>query len=159
MSAIFLSQIIVASGLAFAAQPATHPDMDSLMERPPVMRIAETGENPGKSPLAGTEWILTTLNGKDVDPAIGSSLGFDEEGNAHGNGGCNRFRGGVTVKGDTLKFGNLASTMMACEEAKSQQEFAFHEALGKTATFRIDAGDLVLLDGQGNVVGKLTASK
>jgi putative lipoprotein len=159
MSALFLSQIIVASGLAFTAQPAAHPDRDAFTARPPVIRIAETGEKAGRSPLAGTEWMLTTLNGKDVDPAIGSSLGFDEEGGAHGHGGCNRFRGGVTVKGDTLKFGNLASTMMACEEAKSQQEFAFHEALGKTASFRIEAGDLVLLDGQGNVVSKLTASK
>lgn len=160
MSVLFLSQMVVASALA-SSMPASpgQPDFNSLMTPQPIIRIAQTGGTSTGSSLAGTEWLLKTLAGKDVDPDIGSSLGFNDEGGVHGSGGCNRFRGGVTIDGNALKFGDLASTMMACEENASRQEHAFHTALGKTVAYRIDAGDLVLLDDKGEILGLLTPLK
>ena len=82
----------------------------------------------GVSPLAGTAWRLLVLDGKDTDAGVTSMLVFNADGTINGNGGCNTFGGDVTIDGATLKFGELRSTMMACEEAKSHQEAAFHEA-------------------------------
>jgi putative lipoprotein len=119
------------------------------------MLWAQADSDDAMPELAGTEWLLKSLRGNDVEPEIGSSLGFDGDGNAFGNGGCNRFRGSVEIDGGTLKFGDIASTMMACADANSQQEAVFHEALAQTAAFRFEAGELLLLDAKEEVVARL----
>ena len=75
-----------------------------------------------------------------------STLAFDTDGAVNGNGGCNTFRGDVIIDGSSMKFGQLASTMMACEEAKSKQEAIFHAALSRTVSFALESGELSLLD-------------
>lgn len=109
--------------------------------------------------LKGTQWLLTSLNDADVDPEIGSSLEFDEDGNVFGNGGCNRFRGVAAIDGSGLKFGNLASTMMACEEAKSGQEAAFHAAMAATVAFDIQRDELLLMDDKQETLARLSPAK
>lgn len=118
--------------------------------------LTQTATNEAGQPLSGTAWLLESLDGFEVDPAIGSSLEFDDDGAVFGNGGCNRFRGGATVDGNALEFGELASTMMACEEPNTRQEAAFHAALAATATYRIEETDLVLLNAEEAVVARLT---
>ena len=57
----------------------------------------------------------------------------------------------ATIAGDTLSFGPLAGTLMACPEAVMDQERKFHDALAATAAFWLDAAQrkLVLLDAAG----------
>ena len=76
-----------------------------------------------------------------------------------GSGGCNRFSGSARIEGDTISFGDLASTMMACAEAAMNQEQKFHAALGAARTFSIDAAQqkLFLKDEAGKVVVQLSA--
>lgn len=124
--------------------------------RLPVV-LAQAGTAAGGIPLQGTAWLLKSLGGEDVDQEFGSSLEFDTGGAVFGSGGCNRFRGGVEIEeGDRLVFGELASTMMACEEDKAKQEAAFHAAMAATVAFRIEDAELVLLDEAGEAVARLT---
>jgi heat shock protein HslJ len=80
--------------------------------------------------LTGTEWVLTDLAGTPALPGGKATLGFPEAGHVAGNGSCNRFTGSVTIAGDQLKMGPLASTRMACmDDAVSRQEDMYFKAL------------------------------
>jgi len=80
--------------------------------------------------LVGTEWLLADLAGTPVIANSKASLAFPEAGRVAGNGSCNRFTGSVTISGETLKIGALASTRMACMDAGvSAQEDAYLKAL------------------------------
>jgi putative lipoprotein len=126
-----------------------------------LMRVAEKSppENSGESEsIKGTIWQLSSIDGQDAAAGVTSTLTFNDDGNVSGNGGCNSFGGKATVDGSKLKFGDLFSTMMACEEAKMKQEAAFLAALEKTASYRIENGTLILLDGAGVGIATLAAA-
>ena len=103
-----------------------------------------------RRPLAGTEWQLIQLGGRTVKPEKGKfSITLLAEGNRlTGVGACNRLMS--TYKTDdkrTLKFGPIASTMMACPGM--EQERAFTEALEATTHYDMDGPMLLLLsDGE-----------
>lgn len=126
-----------------------------------LMRVAE--KSPPESSteagsLEGTSWRLSSLGGEDADAGVTSTLAFDDDGNVSGNGGCNGFGGKATFDGAKIKFGDLFSTMMACEETKMKQEAAFHAALAKTASYNVEGGVLTLLDGADVAVAKLATA-
>jgi heat shock protein HslJ len=80
--------------------------------------------------LNGTEWVLADLADTPALPGGKASLAFPEAGRVAGNGSCNRFTGTVTITGDQLKMGPLASTRMACaDNAVNQQEGTYFKAL------------------------------
>jgi heat shock protein HslJ len=58
-----------------------------------------------------------------------------------GNAGCNRVSGSFTVNGDEFRFGNLASTKMACP---GYDESLYLEALNRVNRFRLNADQLSL---------------
>lgn len=68
-------------------------------------------------------WVLESVNNKPIDkekfknkiPSLEFNLA---EKRVSGNGGCNIFSGQIELLGKKIKFGNLASTMMACEDMK-----------------------------------------
>lgn len=70
-----------------------------------------------------------------------------EEGNASGFGGCNTFRGGYELDGDSISLGPLAATLMACEEPKLAAEAAYLPALEAADSWAFEGGDLVLSPG------------
>lgn len=95
--------------------------------------------------LVGTEWMLADLAGTPVIANSKASLAFPEAGRVAGNGSCNRFTGSVTITGDTLKFGPLASTRMACMDGGvSAQEDAYLKALNAANRYEIGNGDLLI---------------
>lgn len=112
---------------------------------------------PGAGPvaLAGAPWLAREIGGRPVAGPHRAEIAFDPQGRAHGTGGCNRFTGGVTQSGASLRFGPMAQTNMACEEAAMAQEARFHEALAAVRAFRIEDGALVLLDGAGRAAMRL----
>ncbi len=101
----------------------------------------------GVSKLAGAEWRLVRLDGKDA-VAVGDgkvpTIQFDENGRAQGFGGCNRFSGSYKVEGTNLKLGPLASTKMFCA-AGSEQEDSYFKALDAATTFKVKGATLKLL--------------
>lgn len=101
-------------------------------------------ETPGATP-ENTEWRLLGLAWM---PASGSAptLRLDSaQRQASGNTGCNSFSGPYELRGDSLRFGALASTRRACLDPQAnRQETAFLDALSRTRTWRIAADTLVL---------------
>ncbi len=92
--------------------------------------------------LWGTAWRLESLAGAGVVDRAQATLEFPEENRASGTGSCNRFNGVVTVDGNTIKFGGLAATRMACAEAVMRQEEAYFAALQDAERFEIEGQTL-----------------
>ncbi len=90
--------------------------------------------------LVNTEWLLEDLVGKGVLDRVQATLAFPEPDKVAGKASCNRFFGGVEIKGESIKIGQLGSTMMACESpAVSNQETNYLKAL--------EAANRVVLEG------------
>jgi len=86
--------------------------------------------------LPGSEWRLVDLAGTPIVPDSKPTLAFPDVGRVAGNGSCNRFTGNVSVEGDIIKVGALASTRMACMDNNiSQQEDAYLKALQAATHF------------------------
>ena len=56
--------------------------------------------------------------------------------------GCNTFHGPVKVEKDQFVFGNLASTMMACENVK---DFNFSSKFNGNVQYKLEGNDLIIL--------------
>lgn len=71
-----------------------------------------------------------------------------------GNGSCNRIYGPYEIgKRNSLKFGNLASTMMACQNQAFENKYL--EVLRSVEYYQLSGGELWLKDGRKRVVLKL----
>lgn len=110
------------------------------------------------TPLSGTTWIATRINGTAV---TGNAPTLTIEGDrAFGSSGCNRYTGQVTLgNNDALQFGPAASTRMACPGNADQQETAFFNALQNVTGYHLNNGSLILLDAQYNKVLEFQAEK
>jgi heat shock protein HslJ len=88
------------------------------------------------------------MGGQPVLPKPPVTMEFDSD-RVFGSAGCNRFNGGVTLTGETLRIGQAASTMMACvEPGLAEQESRFHALLPTITRAGLDsAGRLTLLAG------------
>jgi putative lipoprotein len=98
-----------------------------------------TGSAPG---LVGSAWRLEDLGGAPILDRVQATLEFPEEGKAAGNGSCNRFFGAVEWKNETISFGPLASTRMACAEPVGNQEAKYLEALRNAERFTLEGSAL-----------------
>jgi heat shock protein HslJ len=99
--------------------------------------------------LVGTNWSLTSLGGQPPVEGAVPTLNIGDDGRATGTDGCNNFGGTYAIDGDSLKFGALISTLMACEEAVSTQATAFQTALADTAKFSVAGDTLTLTNADG----------
>lgn len=74
-------------------------------------------------------------------------LQLGEDGKVSGTDGCNRLMGTFEVKGDTVTFGALASTMMFCEGVDTW--------LGKAVTATVKGDQLTIFDQDKSKIGTL----
>ncbi|MCL4857844.1 MAG: META domain-containing protein [Caldilineaceae bacterium] len=108
--------------------------------------------------LAGTSWVLSSLNGELPLPGVTATLQFGEDGTAAGSDGCNRFSTTFTQEGYDLTINQpMASTMMACMEPVMDQAVAYMAALGRTTGFSATERQLFLQDGN-QIVATFVAS-
>jgi heat shock protein HslJ len=108
---------------------------------------------PAGSTLAGTSWIMSSLNGAlpVADTTVTLQLGAD--GSASGSDGCNRYW--TTFKQDSQKLTfsqPMAGGMMACAKLVMAQASQYQEALASVTGFMLSARQLVLLAGNDIVV-------
>ena len=124
-----------------------------------VERIASPDEKATELDIYGS-WLAEDIEGGGVIDNLQTTLEIDQDGRAGGHGGCNSYGGEVTIDGDTIRFGRMAGTLMACAEAVMNQEGKFHDALGRVAAFRIeqDQRKLLLLGADGNTLIQLAAN-
>lgn len=101
--------------------------------------------------LVGTEWTLTSLEGKDLLPDTTITATFGEDGTLGGKSGCNSYNTTYETDGDKMVVSELiAATMMMCEEAVMDQEQGYFLSLSATATHEIKGSELTLNDGGGS---------
>ena len=112
-----------------------------------------------RDPLTGTSWNLVALMGEDIDLALPTvSLRFDADGTLGGFDGCNRYRGAFTVDGTAIHIpSEMATTRAACREPLASRASTYAEALGRAASFAIDADRLTLQDAVGRAVAVFEA--
>ena len=93
----------------------------------------------GQVQLAHTEWTLVELGGAPVDVGpdeIPPHIVLDlEEAHVSGCGGVNRFTGTFALSESELRFGPLATTMMAGPERAMWRERTFLEALDRVTSY------------------------
>lgn len=125
-----------------------------------VQRVSGTDRPPAAAPSPMGSWRLASLGGKDVPSSIATTLEIGEDGKVSGRGGCNGIGGQATLKGRTIRFSRMISTMMACAPDAMAQERGFLDGLAKIRRWEIHRGSglLVLLDGRGRPVMALTRS-
>lgn len=95
--------------------------------------------------LSGTSWRLEALGGEKALEGVEATLEFPEAGKVAGRGSCNRFFGTVEISGQSIKFGPLAATKMACvDDAANAQEKKYLEALAAAERFALDGPALLI---------------
>ncbi len=103
--------------------------------------------------LGGTRWLLKELNGAATVSGSAVTAEFTKEGKLSGTSGCNRYGTTFTTSGNSITVGSeIASTLMACEEALMKQETAFLQALTAARTFTLTTDKLTLTDSAGKTL-------
>ena len=134
----FLSALCFAFGLMACSTSPTLPD----------------------EPLQDRYWRVVEIDGKAVQAAANKSephVVLASDLRAHGSDGCNRFNGSYTLV-DGLRFGHLASTMMACVPPVDTLARAFSGALVATVSYQIKGKQMAWLDADGQVRLRLEAT-
>jgi heat shock protein HslJ len=110
-----------------------------------------TAKGAGASPSLVGSWKLTAYGpANSPTPAVtdaNAELTFKEDGTVTGNTGCNGLGGNYTVEGDQVKFDQIISTLMACDDPRMVQESAVQKVLTETAVFKIEGNTLTLTKG------------
>lgn len=139
--------------LALAACSSNADKVDSKTENARMVMGAAV-------PLVGTNWALTKLGDAPVTLVSGQREPFLQlqasDSRASGFAGCNMFAGPYQLSGDSLSFGPLAMTRMACAPGMSI-EGGYANALRDTKGYKITGGQLTLTDASGKVLASFTA--
>ena len=88
-------------------------------------------------------------------PDVDTSIEFGSAGKLNGNVGCNSFGGDYKVSGDTISFGPIMSTMMACLNQSGDQEMGTLSVLKDSAKFVLDGNKLTITSADGKSVIEL----
>lgn len=115
---------------------------------------ATNSEPEFRASVSGVEWELVELDGKTPPTGAGgrrATIRFDADtSRAGGFSGCNRFGGTYSISGDSLRFGPIAMTRMACTEGM-ELESALSAALQATQRYELSATQLKLFGQSGPV--------
>jgi putative lipoprotein len=105
---------------------------------------ASGGAEGERMELQGTAWRLEDLGGEGALDTVEATLEFPEAGRVAGSGSCNRFFGSVEISGESIRFGQMGSTRMSCEEAVNNQESKYLRALGAAERFTLESTTLLI---------------
>ena len=103
--------------------------------------------------IAGIAWMR--VDDEDASPHF-ARLRIDGD-RASGYGGCNNFFAHVASEGARLRFSGIGSTRMACAESSMATERNMLAALERARAYRLEGGELVLLDAAGAQVARFIA--
>jgi putative lipoprotein len=121
-----------------------------------VVGMAMTAGASSSERLEGPTWLAENIKGGGVIDNAQSTLVFASGGRVTGSGGCNRLFATATIAGDTLMFGGVGTTRMACAPALMDQEQKFLGALAATRTFRFEGPYLRFFDAAGGELVRFT---
>ncbi len=112
-----------------------------------ALSACTTKNNESAASLAGPWKLISYGPANAQTPAVADAnaeLNFKEDGTVTGNSGCNGFGGNYTVDGDQIKFDQIVSTLMACDDPRMVQEQAVQKVLNGTATSQVEGNILTL---------------
>ncbi|PWS35783.1 hypothetical protein DFH01_19590 [Falsiroseomonas bella] len=152
------AEILLDGRVLFRTDPI-HPVLTRGAEEQIELLLVRARESaaPAAPALVGPVWIAEDIAGRGVVDRSRTSMSFGADGRVSGLGGCNRYNGGYTLDGASLRFGPVAGTMMACPPALAEQEQRFHAALAQVRGWRIANGLLHLTDEAGGTVIRLSS--
>jgi heat shock protein HslJ len=102
--------------------------------------------------LAGSAWLLSEVGGAPVPSGTDATLVFGDD-HAGGFAGCNQFVASYETDGvSTLTFGEVATTMIACDDATNEFEQTYLTSLGSVASYVPQDAGLTLVDADGTNV-------
>ncbi len=111
--------------------------------------------------LFDTTWNLVEINQKTIDIAKATKtprIQFSKKDmKATGNNGCNSFFANFDTVEQRLNFGPVGSTRMACQNWM-ENEMAFLAMLQATQGYAINGYTLVIMDGNGQEIGKFLSA-
>jgi heat shock protein HslJ len=100
--------------------------------------------------IQGVRWYLTQVGGSPVSPQADGKqphMALDPaKKQVTGFAGCNNFFGNYELDGSSLSFGPIGATRMACPDLETGLETKLFEALQSTRKWKIEDGDLLLLE-------------
>ncbi len=96
--------------------------------------------------LSAVTWKLSAIGRVETQASPDAFLKLEIDGSVSGNGGCNQFMGRFVTNGSAILFSPLASTMMICDDAVSDNEALFLSALQAAREFEVKGTELVLMD-------------
>jgi heat shock protein HslJ len=141
------SNVVVRASLCFAlAGCGDRPPADTPAASPPAGDTAVAPTSVATS-IGGREWVLVAL-GEQASP-LGAggkpaTIQFDSAASrAAGFAGCNRFSGSYTLGPDSLSFGPVMSTKMACVDGDALER-GFLAALSRVTTYILADSTLTL---------------
>jgi heat shock protein HslJ/PKD repeat protein len=114
-----------------------------------------------RTPLVGTNWILTALGDRlnPVAPAEGADFNafFTRQpgvpsGLVQGRSGCNEFNSTFVASLSEIKINLPATTMMACPSPIAEQEAEFLQALSSASQYTIISNVLKIPYGEGKML-------
>jgi heat shock protein HslJ len=108
---------------------------------------ADAGTATGAPPaeIAGA-FVATEVAGESLADGAGLTIVF-EDGNVAAVGGCNTLTGGYVIADGVLQAGELAQTLMACEEPLERQDDWVRALLTSNPTITLD-GDVLTIAGE-----------
>jgi heat shock protein HslJ len=103
--------------------------------------------------LGDTTWTVVELDGAPVIDERAPTLAFDlEEARVAGFAGVNRLMGSFSLDEEGLRFGPLATTLMAGPEDAMQRERRFLDVLDRVTGYLLEGRSLALVAGDEVVV-------
>ena len=102
-----------------------------------VLSLALTGCAGGSADLEGRTFTATEVRGHDLVEGSAITLAF-EDGQVSANAGCNTIFGEAQWDGGTLEAEQLASTLMACDDALMAQDEWLTALLTSSPTLSVD---------------------
>lgn len=112
-----------------------------------LLAAAEIAVASDQTSLTGTGWVLSGLPGRTLVPGVTATIRFEAD-RIHGTDGCNRYSSKVTASAGVIHFDpDAASTQMACPQDVMDQASVFQGALRRANAWRMEGGQLQLLDG------------
>lgn len=115
-------------------------------------KTTQLSHNEIEEKLKQGQWRVNFIGQTPVltggQPLNHAHLVFSEEDKVYGADGCNRLMGSYSLRGESLFFAKMASTMMAC---MNQQDVSkeLHEALQSVSKLRLHGNHLILLNRDG----------
>jgi len=145
MHASFISRLLLAIPLFMFCAPAV------MASDPPLIGFATESS----VALDAYSWRLAGLPDTDSNALAGLERPVwtrFEAGRISGFSGCNNFMGAYTIEGDRVTLGQLAGTLMACNEPAASIDNSFRAAFAGTLRYEIIGSQLRLTTAAGKIL-------